>query len=62
MARPSNMKNGRPVKLYLPDALIVAGSKVAFADNDSLSGLVRKLLQGEVDRSKVLVGKAKKAA
>ena len=62
MARPPIMANGRPVKLYLSEALIQAGSKIAFADNESLSGLVRALLQREVDKNRKLAGRAKKAA
>ena len=52
------MQNGRPVKLYLSEALIRTGTKIAFETNESLSGLVRKLLQGAVDRS----AKSKKKA
>lgn len=58
MARPAIMQNGRPVKLYLSEALIRTGTKIAFETNESLSGLVRKLLQGAVDRS----AKSKKKA
>jgi hypothetical protein len=62
MARPKNMKDGRPVKLYLPSALIVAGSKAAFVENDSLSGLVRRLLEKEVEKNKAGAAKVRKAA
>lgn len=51
MARPKMMKNGGAVKLYLPAELVAAGSKLAFARNGSLSGLVRMLLEKEVKKS-----------
>jgi len=59
MARPAIMQDGRPVKLYLSAELIASGTKIAFDDNESLSGLVRKLLQGAIDKNKKKKGARK---
>lgn len=49
MARPVQMKKGRSTRLYLPDDMIRRGSKLAFQRGESLSAMVRRLLQQAID-------------
>jgi hypothetical protein len=58
MARTATLKNGRPIRLYLPDGLIREADKVAFKKDISLSNLVRRLLERSVRHSKIKTGGA----